>query len=301
MARLNKNTILGYRQFEDTEKAMYIYDHLGGEARQEIKYRSQIERQDPKCIMEILREVYGQPQSLTRLQKGFFDRRQREGESIREYSHALMAIIDDINHCDVKQTWCSDFALRDQFAENVRDLALRRELKKVIWQNLRISFFDLRREALWWEDGDGGGGQNRRLVSSCEMGGEVVESNTVAAAVRPEPDPVLVEILQTLKQQKALVESTLKQQQSQIADLAQKVSGLAGVGVTRTGGRMEPPRFDAEGQPICFKCRLAGHIARQCRTGPLTRQAAPVSRMATSQDTSAQVAEQQENFLPLWQ
>ena len=36
------------------------------------------------------------------------------------------------------------------------------------------------------------------------------ESNTVAAAVRPEPNTVLVEILQTLKQQKALVEGTLK-------------------------------------------------------------------------------------------
>ena len=80
--------------------------------------------------MEILREIYGQPQSLTRLQKVFFDRQQHEGESICEYSNSLTAVIDDINHCDVKQTWCSDFALHDQFAENVRDLALHRELKK---------------------------------------------------------------------------------------------------------------------------------------------------------------------------
>ena len=76
---------------------------------------------------------------------------------------------------------------------------------------------------------------------------------------------------------------------------------MAGVGATQTGGQMELPRFDAEGQPICFKCRLAGHIARQCRMGPPIQRAPPVSRMATSQDISAQAAEQQGNFFPLWE
>lgn len=103
----------------DTEKTMYICDHLGGEARQEVKYWPRAEREDSKRIREILREIYGQPYSVTRLQKQIFDRRQHEGESIHEYSHALMAVIDDINHCDIKQTWCSNWALRDQFAENM--------------------------------------------------------------------------------------------------------------------------------------------------------------------------------------
>lgn len=61
-----------------------------------------------------------------------------------------------------------------------------------------------------------------------------------------------MKILQTLKQQKALVEITLKQQQAQIADLAQK---LASIGATQADVRMEPPRFDVDGQSICFKCR----------------------------------------------
>lgn len=59
-----------------------------------------------------------------------------------------MAIIDDVNHRGIKQTWCSDFALCDQFAENVRDLALCREIKRVNWQSSKISFFYLRKEAL---------------------------------------------------------------------------------------------------------------------------------------------------------
>ena len=144
-----------------------------------------------------------------------------------------------------------------------------------------------------WKDGDSGGGQNQWLLSLCKMGDGVLESNTFAVTVHPEPDPVLVEILQTLKQQTALVESILRQQQAQIADLAQKVSGLAGIGATRTGVGAY--------MPICFKCWLAGHIARQCRMGPPTWRATPASRMAGSQDVSAQVDEQQANSLPLWQ
>lgn len=128
-----------YRSYTGVEKAAYIYEHLGGEARQEIKYRPKLERSDPKRVLETLKEIYGQPQSLTKLQKQFFDRRQRDGESMREYSHALMAILEEINHCEVREAWCGDFALRDQFAENVCDVSLRRELKKTIRQQPTIS------------------------------------------------------------------------------------------------------------------------------------------------------------------
>lgn len=65
-----------------------------------------------------------------------------------------------------------------------------------------------------WEDGDTGGGPNRRAASSCGMG--AVESHAVAVVAQPEPDSFLVGILQTLKQQQVLVEVTLKQQQGQL-------------------------------------------------------------------------------------
>ena len=76
---------------------------------------------------------------------------------------------------------------------------------------------------------------------------------------------------------------------------------MAGTGATLAGVWMELPRFDVDSQPICFKCLLAGHIAQQCRMGATTRREAPGLRMAVSQDRSAQVTEQQGDFLPLWQ
>lgn len=50
----------------------------------------------------------------------------RKGGSICEFLHPLMAIIDDVNHCEVNQTWCSDLTLHDQFAEKGHNLAQKR-------------------------------------------------------------------------------------------------------------------------------------------------------------------------------
>ncbi len=49
---------MGDGHLDDTEKAMYNYDHLGGEAKYEIKYQSQAEKKDFWCILEILQKIY---------------------------------------------------------------------------------------------------------------------------------------------------------------------------------------------------------------------------------------------------
>ena len=284
---------LAYRSYTEGEKAAYIYEHLGGEARQEIKYRTTAEKSNPQRILDILQEIYGQPQSLTKLQKQFFDRRQRDGESVREYSHALMAIMEEINHCKVKDAWCGDFALRDQFAENVCDGSLRRELKKSIRQQPAISFFELRKEAIQWgEEADGGLERRRRVVGSCEkMEAAPVEVGVVTAAVEAKPDPMLAKVLELLQKQ-----------QGQIDDLSQKLSTtMQASGSKRTDARKWQPRYDASGQPICFKCQKSGHIARFCVASRSSRNQDPSSpAFPAGGDGAAQISEQQGNCPPLW-
>lgn len=187
------NATLTYRSFTPAEKAAFIYEQLGGEARQEIKYQSQEIRSDPDKVLETLKEIYGRPPSLTKLQKQFFERRQKQGESVREYSHVLMAIMEEISHCKVGKKWAGEFALRDQFAENVCDVNLRRELKKTIRQSPTMSFFDLRKEALLWEEEvESGAGRQKTIVDSFETKASAEGSNVVTAAVEAKPDPTLV-------------------------------------------------------------------------------------------------------------
>ena len=90
---------VSFNRYKGRERAAYIYDHLEGEARQEIKHSVSEIRQDPDEILHVLKETYGHPLSLTKAQKCFFDRKQKEGESLREYCHELLSLARGVNRC----------------------------------------------------------------------------------------------------------------------------------------------------------------------------------------------------------
>lgn len=111
------------------EKALFIYDLLDGEAKAEAKFHPSSDQDDPEKIFTILLEMYGCSQSLVGLQKQFFQRRQLEGESLREYSHALMVLMEAMKCKNLTGICNPDHTLRDQFIEQMLDNTLRRELK----------------------------------------------------------------------------------------------------------------------------------------------------------------------------
>lgn len=228
--------------------------------------------------------------SVTKLQRQFFDRRQREGESVREFSHALMAIMEEIKQCPVNAAWSSDSALRDQFAENVFELGLRRELKRLIRQDSSMSFFALRKEALLWaEDGDIAGEKGRRVANSCGVEVDpVTETNAVAAVRTPSSDPSLSEIL-----------DMLRKQQAQLDDVTWKLAQMQTSNRPGVSRRQQQPRFDSSGRPICFKCQGVGHIARNCQPRG-SQMIEPRQNHSESVERVAHVTEQQGNFTPLW-
>ena len=57
------------------DQAFILYDHLEGEAREEIKYRPSEECADTAKIIEVLQELYGCAESYVALQEAFFTRR----------------------------------------------------------------------------------------------------------------------------------------------------------------------------------------------------------------------------------
>lgn len=99
------------------DQALIIYDHLEGEAREKTKYRSPEERKDPNKVLSILKELYGCTNHMS-LQEDFFSRKQQHGETLQEFSNALMF---DGEGCTKIPSWCTYRAvlLRDQFVEHV--------------------------------------------------------------------------------------------------------------------------------------------------------------------------------------
>lgn len=60
-----------------SDLAFFLFDHLEGEVREEIKYHSSTERGDPAKIIAALQEFYGGSDSYVTLQEAFFSHRQQ--------------------------------------------------------------------------------------------------------------------------------------------------------------------------------------------------------------------------------
>lgn len=67
----NVETCLRGRCITNREKALFLYDHLEGEAKAKIRFRFLIDRENPEVILQILKELYGSSSSFASLQKLF--------------------------------------------------------------------------------------------------------------------------------------------------------------------------------------------------------------------------------------
>ncbi len=139
------------RHLSTFDQAFFLFDHLEGEAREEIKYRSATDRSDPAKIIAVLRELYGCSDSYVALQEAFFSRRQQDGETLQEFSLALMSLMSAVKQSAPSEMPNADVLLRDQFVENVIDGSLRHELKQLVRRQPTVSLLDARAEAIRWE------------------------------------------------------------------------------------------------------------------------------------------------------
>ena len=79
------------RPLSENDKVDFVFQHLTGPAREEVKFRPHKSVDD---IFVILREVFGDQGSSVHLQRAFFEKKQAVGENIRDFSHALLDLFD---------------------------------------------------------------------------------------------------------------------------------------------------------------------------------------------------------------
>lgn len=259
------------RYLSPLDQAYFIYDHLEGDAKEEIRYRPKLERENPEAILNILKELYGCSKSYVALQENFFSRKQMEGETLQEYSHALFCLMEKVTRSAPGGVPNSAILLRDQFVEYVLDPSLRRELKRVVRLNPGYTLLDVRREAIRWEqEGQPSDtrGRSQSVPSFCAI--QSSHPRGSGGGFPHQPQDGLTEI-----------KELLVKQQEQINLLTQNMLQL----------QSRPPHANKGGPLICRQCQQPGHIARYCRqpqhsqsTGP----SFPSQRQAT---TSSQQAE----------
>lgn len=269
---------LAVRHMSRAEQALFLYDLLDGEAKNEIRFRPSTDRVDPEKILTILTETYGCSQSFVSLQKQFFQRKQKEGESIREFSHALLSLMEAIKRRNPTGILNSDALVRDQLIEHVRDGLLRRELKRSVRLNPEVSFLSIRSEAIRWaEDGERACVPRARAYS-CDFQAQVVsECHVDSHTVTVKPSDELSELKECLRKQQTQLDAILQQLSSSSHPPAMQIRGPSG-----------PPRrsyrFQPDGRPICMRCDQPGHIAR-LRPVELTGSLGPYGRGRTVQQS----------------
>ena len=129
------------------EKLNLVTSHLECAAREEVQLFPKEDRENPDGILNILLEAFGEKRSLPQLLKLFYERRERDGESLRAYSHGLRELLNWALKVNKKAVVDPDLTLRDQFANSVRDGVLWTELRKFIREQPSTTFIDIR-EAL---------------------------------------------------------------------------------------------------------------------------------------------------------
>lgn len=231
------------RGFTPVDQAYFIYDHLEGEAKNEIKYRSRSEREDPDKILSILQEMYGCPQSYVALQEKFFSRKQLDGESLQEYSHALFSLMNEVLESAPDMIPNSATLLRDQFVEHVLDPALRRALKQVVRAHPSYTLLDIRKEAIRWErEGMAVEGRSRSYSVPSLCATQVSTTPTTSS-------------VGNYSAEIAEIKELLKRQQEQLNQLGEQLSRL-----------QNPPKRPTvhRNQVVCRRCQQPGHFASHC-------------------------------------
>lgn len=184
----------------------------------------------------MLQELYGCCESYLALQDALFSRQQHEGETLLEFSFALMSLMAFVKQCALTDVLNAEVLLGDQFTEHVLDGALHHELKQ----------FVRRCEAIRWEHkglpaGVRGRSNSVPAIFGIQYG--LQSHSQVVADAHQESE---------LKELREMI----RLQQEQLNQLIQSITCLQSFHQCSCSLH--------QGTIICLCCQQPGHMAREC-------------------------------------
>lgn len=251
--------VLRTRNQSPDDQLDFVMSLLRGPALEEVRLRLDSEYDQTSDLFSYLKEAFREKRTAAQLLNSFYGRKQREGEDLRDFSHALSQIMVAITKRSSTAVANEKLALRDQFIEGVRDPSLRRELRKFVRDKPASTLIEVREEAWSWSldessaNTKGATAKSKSIVSDHMVG----ETHCTAIDAREKKSVTLEDVLKVVAEQgKAINELT-----NAVKGLRTHPVGTSNV----TGGKPRVQlKFTDDGKPICLKCQGVGHIARNC-------------------------------------
>jgi methyl-accepting chemotaxis protein len=218
----------------------YLYHNLEGAARDEIRLRQADEWSTPDLMYQVLRDTFGEKLTLTQLLQRYYGRRQKERESIQDYSHALMALLDQLEKTHPDSVANRNQMLRDAFVENLRDTQLRRDLRRMLRESPDKTFQAIRDEAMRTLEEDR---PVPRTAHTREVETEPLECQQVSSL----PPKAMQDLMAGQK----LLANGLQQQQKILAETQAALASLT-------------QRVQEKGVRRCYNCGQPDHLSYDC-------------------------------------
>ena len=251
--------------------AAALLDLLGGRAREEVLCHPASTRAELKSLVGILKSRFGTHETAQSLYKHFHARMQLEGESLAEFSCAIMRLHDRMMKAATESqahgmALMREEELKGQFADGVRDQAVRYELLRMAMHNANRPFLEMRAEALTLFREHEQRGRGARVRSAEMQESDWVVDQAQVSPQHPPQDALIVQMLQTQQQMQAQMMQLIAQQ----SQTNQHLQALAGT-LSGPWPKTPPPSRLSPRQQVrnprdggCFHCKEPGHFVRDC-------------------------------------
>ena len=240
---------------KEEEKVNLLLGALEGKALREIQRHSKDDRDAAEKILNLLDAKYADRRTATQIRRQFYETVQKPGQSINNFSDALLECVEGANERLGVDHESLDSMMRDQFAENVLDQMLRWELRKVATTDDDATFDDLREIALNWESG---------MTTPTTAGATASGKSRSAAVVEETKANEELNLLRemVIGQQKQI--ESLKNGQKDLMN-AIKEKNNNEHSYSREYSRDQSRDQGRGSSPVCYYCGRYGHIQFYCR------------------------------------
>lgn len=256
--------VLRSREQSTEEQCDYILTLFCGPALEEVRLCMGGQSVGPSDLFSYPRNAFGEKRSTTQLLQTFYNRKQADGEDFRDFSRSLSQIWSSVTKQSTNVIPNEETVLRDQFIEGLMDAALRCELRKTVRDKPDSSLLGVRNEALLREMEDSRS-HRPRAVKRSQVNSEVSETQCSTIKANNDQGTMLDDVQRAIaNQEKQLTElgKTLAKLACTVSELSKRTTQPA-FQEPKPRARTQP-KFTPDDQPICFKCRGTGHIARNC-------------------------------------